>query len=279
MEKEITIKGRTTGLLFLFILVCFSVKAQEKCFYIILHKGSAKSVADKTKTVTDIQAGRREILSFDASLTLSPNSSAIVYNKKGSTEIGSTRSEKYQTNVLFAALNKKDETSASSRFFNFLNHTYMEMKKTRELKGSVMGTTSRGENWYELFFPNDSSFIICDTIRLSLNPAGHYELIKNLLVINTSRGDTIYNSNPGAFPVTLVNLKEGEHHWSTIIKTKEGKTLMMDNVFYVPSDSKRNSLLEDLMQFREMISSFNAETQAWLLDDYLKHNKIYLNNR
>ena len=269
-------KQKMSGLIIALAFTCSLLNAQDKALYLILQKGKAVVVVGQPKQIAEFKPGKRETLPLNATLTLAPGSSAIVYNQNGTTEIGGVREENYQTTTLFNELNQKPKTDEFIRFYEFLNHTYAEMRKSETLQGSVTAAADRGLDTHEFFYsPDDSSFIISDSLELSWNPVGYFRLITNLVVVNTDTGDTVYNAQPVASCVSLYKLREGEYHWLGKIKMQNGKALKMDNIFYVPSGTKKNSMRNDLSQFKETISSFTYTTRTNLLHEYLFQNRIY----
>jgi hypothetical protein len=214
-------------------------------------------------------------------VSLSAGARALVFNTEKRMEIGGDKAVSLTTDAITMQLKNVKTSSATVKFFEFLNKMNTDKRTRDESAGSTGGAASRGVKEMEFTYsPDDSSVIISDTVRLSWSSDGYYRLIKNLLVINTSRGDTVFNVDPALSTIFLCNLKEGEYHWSTRIKTKdEGITLEMNNIFYVPSESERKGLKEDMKQFRKLISSFTVDTRTWLMDEYMKQNKLYYYNK
>lgn len=264
-------------LLFIVSLVTsLSVNAQENGLYFILQKGTAKSINDKNRSIVEFLPGKREILSLYSTVYLQPNSYGIIYNINGSREIGGKNEAKYNVKELALALNEKTRTNAAVRFFEFMNYTYAEMQKTKSSKGSVIGAATRGEDKSVFFFaPDDSLLVISDTLRLRWGSSEYFNLLDNLVVVNISTKDTIYNDHPTDSDILLKNLKPGEYHWTGRFKAKDGRNISMINIFFVPSDSIKKNLQSDLAEFSTTISSFSPEMRESLYYDFLNKKRIY----
>ncbi|MCX6247625.1 MAG: hypothetical protein NTW10_07815 [Bacteroidetes bacterium] len=263
------------ALIFVLVFSYASLSGQDNDLFLILQKGKATLLSDQNRILREFKPGKRETLSLNATLMLYPNSSAIVYNRNGSAEVGSVKEEKYTMNELSKTLNQKSSTTAFMRFYEFLNHTYAEMKQTETLKGSVTAAASRGGNFINFYYlPPDSSLIISDTAELSWGSKSFYKLMTKIVVVKSTGGDTVYNAEPVGSSITLGNLKEGEYYWTGMFKLGDGVTGKMNNVFIVPEKSMKSMLSHDLSQFREVISSFSDETKAILLKEYLDQKRI-----
>jgi hypothetical protein len=258
------------------LLTSLSVNAQEIGLYFILQKGTAKSIDDKTRSILEFLPGKREILSLYSTVYLQPNSYAIIYNLNGSREIGGKNEEKYNVKELASALNEKTRTNAAVRFFEFMNYTYSEMQKTQSSKGSVIGAATRGEDKSVFFFaPDDSLLVISDTATLRWSSSEYFRLLNNLVVVNITSRDTIYNDYPTDSNILLKNLKSGEYNWTGRFKANDGRNISMINIFFVPPDSIKKNLQLDLDEFSAIISMFSNESKVTLFNYYLKHKKIY----
>jgi hypothetical protein len=265
-------------LLFIVTLITsISVNAQENGLYFILQKGTAKSIDDKNQSKVEFLPGKRELLSLYSTVYLNPNSCAIIYNINGSKEIGGKNEEKYNVKELALSLNEKVRTNAAVRFFEFMNYTYAEMQKTQSSKGSVIGAATRGEDKSVFFFePDDSLLVISDTLRLRWGSSEYFSLLNNLIVVNISTRDTIYNDHPTDSDILLKNLKTGEYNWTGRFKAKDGRNISMINIFFVPPDSVKKDLQHDISEFSTIISLFSPETRENLYYDFLNLKRIYL---
>jgi len=216
------------------LLTSLSVNAQEIGLYFILQKGTAKSIDDKTRSILEFLPGKREILSLYSTVYLQPNSYAIIYNINGSREIGGKNEEKYNVKELASALNEKTRTNAAVRFFEFMNYTYSEMQKTQSSKGSVIGAATRGEDKSVFFYtPDDSLLVITDTLRLRWGSSEYFNLLYNLVVVNISTSDTIYNDHPTDSDILLKNLKTAVDFTAETRRTQRRTVLLMNLILKI----------------------------------------------
>ncbi len=252
----------------------FTVFPQDGLSLILL-KGEATMKTKNNNPLALVKA-LKVALPQNTVVSLSAGASALVFNTEKRIEIGGAEPVSLTTDAITTQLQNVKTNSATVKFFKFLNKMYTDKISRDESAGSTVGAAPRGVKELEFTYsPDDSSIIISDTVRLSWRSDRYYRLIQNLLVVNTSRRDTIFNVDPALSAIFLSNLKEGEYHWSSMIKKNDGIILEMNNIFYVPSESERNTLKNDLKQFRELISSYTIDTRTWLMDEYIKQNKIY----
>lgn len=274
LKKTDMIKKLVLMVLVITVIHC-AVFSQDGCF-IILVKGEASLTTKNNNDPVALVKGLKVSLPQKSAVSLSAGARALVFNTDKRIEIGGVEAVSLTTDAITTQLKNAKTSSATAKFLEYLNKMYNDKRSRDESAGSTAGAASRGVKELEFTYsPDDSSTIISDTVRLSWSPDGYYRLIENLLVVNTSRGDTVFNVDPALSTIFLCKLKEGTYHWSTRIETKDKIILEMNNIFYVPSESERNGLKEDLKQFRELISSFTVDTRTWLMDEYMKQNKIY----
>ena len=255
------------------------VSAQDR-LYVILLKGEAKIAATPDNHPLAIANESKVSIPQKAVVSLSAGAHAIVYNAEKRIEIGGAKAISLTTDSMRTLLRNEKSSSVTTRFLEYLGKIYSDRKTRDESAGKSLGGLAMAiPNRSFTYSPKDKTSILSDTVTLTWDLHGYYSLVKNLLVVNTSRGDTVYNARPAVSAVTLYNLKEGKYHWSSRVKPEHGKIQKVDIVFHVPSESKRNELKKELKQFKEMISSFPDETRNKFLDEYLKESKIFTDKR
>jgi len=263
-------------ILIAFLACSYSTNAQDYNVFVLLQRGTARLTNNMTKVSLELSPGKKEVVLPYSKLFLDRNAIAIIYNINGFEEIGGKNEESYHAREISKILKKKTPTTATVRFFNYLNYTYSEMHKSENRKGSVVGAATRGGNNSEFSYsPDDSLLIINDSVRLTWTSDKYFRLIDNLIVVNLSNRDTIYNSYPADSTILLNDLRAGEYHWSARFRSKEGKSLSMANIFFVPADSIKISLRNEIEEFSELISPFSPETRETLLNDLLLQKKIF----
>ena len=270
---------KNSVLMVLVITVLHITVFSQDGLFLILVKGEASLTTKNNSNPVVLVKGLKVSLPQKSVVSLSAGAHALVFNTDKSIEIGGDKAVSHTTDAITAQLKNVKTSSATAKFLEYLNKMYNDKRSKDESAGSTPGAASRGGKEPEFTYsPDDSSTIISDTVKLSWTNE-YYKLIQNLLVVNISRGDTIFNAFPALSPIFLSKLKEGTYHWSTRIETKDKIILEMNNIFYVPSESEKNGLKEDMKLFRELLSSFTVDTRTSLMGEYMKQNKIYYYNR
>ena len=180
-----------------FMLFVFLLKttAQEKIF-IILIKGEAQITVrgnDKPETVT---RALKNILPDQSLLSMSKDARAIVFNSKAKLEIGGEKPMIYSTKDLALKLNKMKISSSTTKFIEYLDKMYSNMKSINESAGLSVGAASRGDGKLPFtYIPDDEAIILSDSVRLSWDNADSIVEGK-LYVIYNAENDTVYSLVP-----------------------------------------------------------------------------------
>jgi hypothetical protein len=258
------------------LILALNTQAQDSVF-IVLIKGNACVKFNGSDKQRNLLENNRLLLSPYNSLVISANSSAIVYNEKSKIQIGSPSEEKYQTISIIESLKKEEAGSITRNFYKYMNRMYSQMKINEGSEGTVVGAVNRGQfDWMNLLFsPVDSALILSDTLELVWGN-GANRLVGNLVIINETSKDLIYNSIPEGSRLLLRYLSPGRYSWRYgLVEKGKSKVINYHNEFFIPSVEQKQIFLSDYEDFIKEISDLGPEVKTQLISHYLSQNRYY----
>jgi hypothetical protein len=266
-------KVRTILFVSLFIFA-FQAKAQDIAFIVLL-KGTASVKFTGSDQLVNLLEATRLPLPRITYILLPANSSALVYNEKSKLEIGSPVEETYKTISLIESLNKKKTNSITSNFYRYMNRMYVQMKEREESQGTVVGAVSRSlKDSPPGFSPTDSVIVLSDTLEFKWGK--RTSLRSNLILVNETSRDTVYNSYPKGDSLLLGSLSSGFYSWSyDLVDIEKSLLYKYRNVFIIPSASQKQKLLTGYENFINSVRDLGRELQLRLINDFLTINKYY----
>jgi hypothetical protein len=266
---------KVRGILFVSLLIfVIQVRTQDVGF-IVLVKGSASVIYSGSDKPVDLREGTRLPLPLTTYIVLPANSSAIVYNEKSKIEIGSIVEEPYKTVSLIESLKKEKTSSMASNFYRYMNRMYAQMKQKEESQGTVVGAVSRGfMDSPPEYSPPDSVVVLSDAIELKWSIGTR--LISNLIVINETTADTVYNSLQDDDSLLLKSLSSGFYSWSYDL-VEIGKSLMFKyrNIFIIPPTHQKRILMSEYENFINEVSDLSPAVQVKLRNEFITRNQYY----
>jgi hypothetical protein len=174
-----------------------------------------------------------------------------------------------------ANLFPKTTSSATGAYADLLFNEKYQSQRTQG--GSATRSAGKAGDFY---FPMDSLNVISEELELQIGN-NTTKLTSNVLVINSTTNDTIYNGQTVDNKIVLKGLKEGAYHWSYSIKYKKTNSSVNEtedsflNLFYVPSKKEKTAMLNDLKKFRKEIKDLNAEMKTQLETEYMNFHRLY----
>lgn len=154
----------------------------------------------------------------------------------------------------------------SGAFFTVTTNQAYSQKK------SAGAITRGGQEDKESFSPDDSLYIISDSIRITVGGAA-VKLLSDIKLFEKSSGDTIVYS--GAYNTHLIKCPApGEYIWKYKF-TRDRKNYSANNYFIVPNQAKRDELENALKEYIAELGYFSEEMKTFLIDEYCFVNKIY----
>lgn len=261
---------------FSFFFIFLNLYGQGEKFKIIILRGSGFIENDNTKII--LKRSFKYNIQELGSITLYPNSSAIVYNEKVNLELGGNNLQKISTKEINSKLKSLKSNSQTDNFIKYLNKIYEEIENNKNSYGASLGGASRGilNEGYK-FYPPDETIILLDTIVLNFGNV-ETKLKSKIIVFNESNNETVYNELPRANNISLNHLMSGNYSWSYEIQLN-GQSLAFKNTFIVPKESEKNKLINEVIDFKnkleflEKYSNLSKNSSEQLFNDYLMKNK------
>jgi hypothetical protein len=257
------------------LIITLQVQAQNGVFIVILKGNASLNLSGSEKSINLLESNRY-LLPSGSSVIMMAKSSAIVYNEKAKIEIGSLLEEKYLTYSLIESLKKMENGSITSNFFKYMNRMYAQMKLQEESKGNVVGATSRAINVLikPVFLPADSVIILSDTLELNW---GNNAITGNLLVVNETAKDTVYNQAAKGNGLLLRSLPAGLYTWTYDLSVKsKSEVHKYHNTFIIPSKERKELLMRQFSEFVKDIKNLSPEVESKLRNAYFSTNKFYV---
>jgi hypothetical protein len=261
-----------------FLLWGIYASAQPDKITIVLLKGKAS--IENSNLKVELKKSNLIALEKNATITLSPNSAIIAYNKKANFEIGSTKEQKLTYTQISNSLNKIKTGSLSSNFLAYLDKLYTDVEKKNNSSGATVGAASRGiEDEIPQYSPNDETIILSDTLQLNFGSEGS-KLTSNIVITNESTKELVYNSRPIKNFILLESLKPGNYSWEYKIESLDKKSYQFKNTFLVPALAEKEAKLKEIKEFKDYLNvckeCLSEEGKQILYNDFLEKNKFYL---
>jgi hypothetical protein len=263
-----------TILFFLLFIFVFQAKAQDVAFIVLVRGNASVKFSGSDQFVNLLEATRLPLPRITYIL-LPANSSAIVYNEKSKFEIGSPVEETYKTVSLMESLNNRKTGSMTSNFYRYMNSMYVQMKEREESQGTVVGAVSRSfsESPPE-FSPSDSVIVLSDTLEFKWGTGT--TLRSNLIIINETASDTVYNSFPEGDSLRLGSFASGLYSWSyDLVDIEKSLFYKYRNIFIIPSAAQKQKLMTEYKNFILAVSDLGQEVKLRLRNDFITQNKYY----
>jgi hypothetical protein len=267
---------KVRNMLFILLLIFFPQAQAQDVVFIVLIKGNASVKYSGSDQLVNLLEATRLLLPINTSVIIPAKSSAIVYNEKSKIELGSLVEEKYKTIYLIKSLKKEKTGSMTTNFYRYMNRMYAQMKEKEESKGTVVGAVSRGFNDSPPgFSPADSVIILSDTLELNWG-SGSTRLRGNLVVINETTDDTVFNNVLEESHLLLRSLSSGQYSWNYDL-VENGKSLVYKyhNIFIIPSTDQKRKLMSEYKNFMKEIIDLSPKVIHKLRNDFINRNQYY----
>ena len=223
------------------IIFVQSVKAQ-KTMNLILIRGKASLKYLNSKDSVSLESYKIATIDANSVLYLSPHSEVIAYSSKKMIALGEKGKIRFTINNINTNLYGSSNSSISSNFISYLGKLYDKYKEHINSKGRTYGGVSRGIG-DTIFLPFSSSIILEDSVILRWDESSA-KLQSNLLVINVTTNDTIYNSKPLENNILLKGLSPGTYNWIGNFQTLTSPNLSNIIItFSVPKETIRKKLV------------------------------------
>lgn len=269
-------KKNNIGLLVVCIIFTYTLSAQETLTLAVL-KGSA--LVEKSKTdITNVRRSEKIILPTNANVKFSANSSILIYNKKSKLELVNATEKNYTHAQILAAFKKVKPVSLTVSFLNYLDKMYVNAENSENSFGASSAAASRGFKEDEPFyFPEDETIILEDSFEL-ITGNNDVEIVSNILVVNDTTKEVVYNDTINKNKLVLNNLKSGHYTWTYKIKFK-GSIVTLGNTFIIPTAELKAIKIKEIFEFKNSLNNckncLSDEAKRVLLDDFLSVNKLY----
>ncbi len=236
--------------------------------YIKVKKGIVK-----VNTTSLSESSAPYLLKKTDAVLVESNSMALIRSGNTFKDLVTAKKYAYQD---IANLFPKTTTSSAGAYADLLFNEKYQSQKSQG--GSATRSVGKAGDFY---YPNDSFKIISNELELLIGNSST-KVTSNVLIVNTTTNDTIYNGQAKDNKIILSDLKEGIYNWSYTISYKKTNSSVNEtedsflNIFIVPSKKDKNTINNDLKKFRKEIKDLSQEMKDILESDYLNINKIYI---